>query len=80
MAQMKKNKTVKDPKQKILKAITSMKKKYTFRTASGLSKQTKIPVEHLEHYLVQLAQRGDLVVLVGDDGQIIARMVEEDDV
>ena len=74
-----KHKTAKDPKQKILKAITSMKKKYNFRTAGGLSKQTKIPVEHLEHYLVQLAQRGDIVVLVGDDGQLIARLVDEDD-
>ena len=74
----KKNKIPKDPRQKIMKAIMSMRK-YSFRTATGLSRQTKIPVEHLEHYLVQLAQRGEIVVLVGDDGQILARMVSGDD-
>lgn len=49
---------------RILGAINSMDQ-YKFRSAPGLSQQTSIPLEHVEHYLVDLAQKG--LISIGTD-------------
>lgn len=48
----------------IVSAIQSIGN-YQYRSAPGLAKQTHIPVEHMEHYLIRLAQSA--VVTVGTD-------------
>lgn len=52
--------------EKIIMAIRSIKR-YKYRSAPGLAEQTGIHLEHLEHYLLDLAQRG--VLTIGHDGE-----------
>ena len=54
--------------EQIIKAIRSVEH-YQYRSAPGLSQQTGIPIEHMEHYLVVLAQKG--MVSIGRDRQNI---------
>ena len=66
------------PRTEILKALASMKKKYQYRTAKGLAKQTGLPMEHVEHYLILLAQKGKIMVLVSEDGEILAHGFDDE--
>lgn len=65
MAIKKKNSNI-SLRDQIIGAIQS-KKKYKLRSAPGLSDQTGIPLEHMEQYLLDLAEKGVLSIGVDAD-------------
>lgn len=50
--------------EQILKAMKSIET-YQYRSAPGLAEQTNIPLEHVEFYLIKMAQSA--LVIVGKD-------------
>ncbi len=53
----------------VFDAINSVKK-YKYRSALGLSEQMNMPLEHVEFYLVDLAQKG-LITIGVDNNRVL---------
>lgn len=72
-----KRETKSGPSGEVIKALRSMTDKFQYRTAKGLAKQSGLPLEHVEHYIITLAQKGKVSVLIGPEGQFLAQIAQK---
>lgn len=71
-----KRKAALNVKEMVLEAVRSSQGRYQYRSAPGISKQTGIHIEYVEQILVDLAQKG--LVMVGQDSdQVVWAQLEE---